>query len=189
MDTAKLRQLSGSGFGENGEAVPFRKQIEDYAYGRMPSGDMFVVSTDSLSLPVPSPLPILMKQSTVKKVTIAHDLSLSEIERLPNWIAEHPLALESLTELNSIVVVTSAKDKFGREIVVALHLEKELRQVMVNEIASMYGKRNLSYLVENTLAAGRKVYVNERTSDWLQHAGVPFPERTANRLREYCNTI
>lgn len=169
----------------DGSLVPFEKQVEAYAYGEMPTGDMFVICDNASDAGVPEAgaLPILMRQKTMRKVQADHEISLSEIEKLPHWLETHPLALESITEENGLVVVADASDRHGNDIVIAMHLEKEHRQIILNEIASVYGKRNLAYLVENTDALDKQVFLNERTGDWIRRTGLPLPERIANRLQ------
>ena len=129
-------------------------------------------------------LPIVMKQSIIKKISVDHELSLGELKQLPNWLHEYPLALEPLSDIDSPLLIADAKDLHGNDILIALHLEKEYRQIQINEISSIYGKKNLAYLIENTFAAGKNIYVNERTGNWLQHSGLPLPERIVNHLSD-----
>ena len=125
-----------------------------------------------------------MKQSIIKKISVDHELSLGELKQLPNWLHEYPLALEPLSDIDSPLLIADAKDLHGNDILIALHLEKEYRQIQINEISSIYGKKNLAYLIENTFAAGKNIYVNERTGNWLQHSGLPLPERIVNHLSD-----
>ena len=87
--------------------------------------------------------------------------------------------MESFSIKNALLVFADAKDIHGNEILVALHVEKSRGQrtheIVVDEVASVYGKENLSYFLENTAKAGRSIYVNEKTKSWLVRTGVPFP--------------
>ena len=185
-DRTPLKPLAPHIVSDDGSIAPFEKQLETYAFGDMPSGDMFVVAGSAVEAGVPEAgdLPILMRQKTMRKVQAAHDISLAEMRNLPDWLRGHPLAMESITEKDGLVVVADARDVHGNDIVVALHLEKEYRQLLLNEIASVYGKRDLAYLVENTVALGKRVYLNERTGGWIRRTGLQLPERIANRLHE-----
>ena len=169
----------------DGSPIPFEEQVAAYAYGEMPTGDMFVVSTNAAEAGVPEAgaLPILMKQKTMRKVQADHEITLAKIEKLPIWLEEHPLAMESITEENGLVVVADAHDKRGNDIIVAMHLGVERQRVEIDEIASVYGKRNLAYLIENTASLGKGIYANERTGDWILRTGLQLPEQIANRLR------
>lgn len=178
------RAIASNLYHHDGRIKSFEEQLNDYAFEEMPSGSMFIVAESSQEAGVRecADLPIVMKQSIVQKVTVAHDLSLADLRNLPSWLKDYPLALESLSDINSIVLITDAKDIYGNEVLIALHLEKEYQNLELNEIASIYGKKNLAYLIENTFAAGKKIYVNERTGNWLQLAGLPLPELVANYL-------
>lgn len=168
----------------DGSPIPFEEQVAAYAYGEMPTGDMFVVSTNAVEAGVPEAgaLPILMKQKTIRKVQADHEIALAEIEKLPIWLEDHPLAMESITEENGLVIVADARDKRGNDIIVAMHLGIERQRVEINEIASVYGKKNLAYLIENTVNLGKGVYANEKTGDWILRTGLQLPEQIANRL-------
>lgn len=176
--------LSKSAYTKDGVLRSFNEQLNDYAFEEMPSGDMFIISESSKSAGIEecADLPIVMKQSIIKKISVDHELSLGELKQLPNWLHEYPLALESLSDIDSLLLIADAKDLHGNDILIALHLEKEYRQIQINEISSIYGKKNLAYLIENTFAAGKNIYVNERTGNWLQHSGLPLPERIVNHL-------
>lgn len=181
-----IRALSSSAVGPDGSLRPFAEQVRDYAFGSMPSGDQFLVSpsTHGLGLTMVSDLPLLMRQRTMRKVQADHDISLDEITRLPEWIRGNVLAMESITEENALVVVADATDIHGNDIVVALHLDLDRRGVDVNEVASTYGKRNLAYLIENTVNLDKKIYTNDRTGDWILRTGLPLPERIASHLQD-----
>ena len=186
-----IRALSSSAVGPDGSLRPFAEQVRDYAFGTKPSGDQFLVSpsTHGLGLTMVSDLPLLMRQRTMRKVQADHDISLDEITRLPEWIRGNVLAMESITEENALVVVADATDVHGNDIIVALHLDLNRQGIDINEVASTYGKRNISYLIENTVDLGKNVYANERTGDWLLHSGLPLPEQTASRLYDYCRAV
>ena len=180
----ELKDIARGAVKSDGTLLSFDDQLRRFAYEQMPSGDMFVVAASSKDAGIAemADLPIVMKQSTVRKITVSHELTLADLRRLPEWLRTYPLALDSLSEIDSMLLVTDAEDALGQTVLIALHAEREFRQLVVNEIASIYGKRNLAYLIENTVAAGKEVHVNERTGGWLQHTGLPLPERTADHL-------
>ena len=180
----ELNLLARNAFRKSGELKSFAEQLHDFADGNMPSGDMFIVAESSRTAGIREcvDLPIVMKRSTVQKIELTHDFPLTELECMPAWLNEYPLALESLADIESLLIIADAKDVHGNDILIALHLEKERRQIQLNEIASVYGKKNLAYLIENTFLSGKRIYVNERTGKWLQHAGLPLPERVSTYL-------
>lgn len=129
-----------------------------------------------------SDMPLMMKQRTLRKIAYDHEISLGQLRDLPNWIRDHPLALDSLTDEGSIVVVADARDKDGLPIVIAVRIEREYEAMVVDEVTSVYGKRNLAYLVENTVNAGLGVYANDRTERWLSSMRLPLPQSIATHL-------
>ena len=183
-----LRNCAPSSFDGKRMTRSFAQQVDDYAYGRFPSGDHFLLalSTHELGLPEADDLPVLMTQRTMRKIQHEHDLGLDFVAGIPQMLREHPLALESIAEMDALVVVLDAVDKSGNDVICALHLNldkgNKTQNVEVNEIASVYGKRNLGWLIENTARAERAIYVNGRTREWLRRTGVPFPQRMPSSL-------
>lgn len=185
----RLERLARGAFDSQGNLKPFDEQLFVYAMEEMPSGDMFIVagSSHDAGIDEVDDLPIIMRQKTVEKIKYIHDLSLGELSRLPIWLKEHPLAMDSLTDEHSLVIIADAKDKVGNDIVIALQLQKESGSkgylIDVNEIASVYGKENLQYMIENTIRAGLEVYPNERTAEWSLRTRLQLPEPVFNRLQ------
>lgn len=188
-----LERLAHNAFDSSGNLVPFSDQLSTYAMEKMPSGDMFVVtdSSHNVGLNEVEDLPIIMKQKTVDKIKHIHDLSLGDLLNLPTWLKEHPLAMDSLTDVNSLIVIADAQDKVGNHIIIALQLQKEVGSkgflIDVNEVASVYGKENLQFMINNTIRAGLEVYPNERTAEWSLRTGLQLPEPVFNRLQTNYN--
>ena len=166
------------------EAGTFQDQLESYALGDMQPNETLLVaqSCHQAGLTEVSDMPLMMKQRTLRKIAYDHEISLGQLRDLPNWIRDHPLALDSLTDEGSIVVVADARDKDGLPIVIAVRIEREYEAMVVDEVTSVYGKRNLAYLVENTVNAGLGVYANDRTERWLSSMRLPLPQSIATHL-------
>lgn len=190
-DQDRLERIARGAFDTNGNLVAFKDQINSYAYGEMLSGDMFVISDSSHDVGVyeVDDLPIVMRQKTIDKLQYIHNLSLKDILQLPLWLQKHPLAMDSLTDKNSLVIIADAQDIQGNNFIIALQLDKELGQkdfvIDVNEIASVYGKKNLQFFIENTYRAGLEIYPNERTADWLLRTGLQLSQPLTSRLCNY----
>ena len=168
----------------DGTLKSFKEQLEDYHVGEMPSGSMFVIASSSRELGVPNAntQPRMMEQSTIRKIREDHDIDFDMAKLLPEMISGHVLGFDSLTHPDSVILVTSYKDKSDQDIIVAIHLNKEHNRSMINEVPSVYGKRELAYLLENTYKAGLEFYVNGNTNEWLTHAGLQLPEGLTTRL-------
>ena len=187
-----LRRLARSAFAPDGSLRPFDEQVRDYAFGELPESEVLIVSssTKGFDLPIATDEPLVLSQHNLKKIQFEHDITLKELSNLPKWLEQHPLALESLTMRDALAVFADAQDVHGNEILIALHVARERGQrayeIVVDEIASVYGKENLDYLIENTARAGKNIYVNENTKSWFVRTGVPFPAlETSSVINEY----
>lgn len=183
-----LRRLAKSSVSENGKVRPFAEQLSDYAFGSMPESEIFVVSPSSaqFSLPLTGDYPLVLTIKNAKKIVDDHDIPLKQLLDLPKWLKTHPLAVDSMSIAGALVVIADAKDVNGKDIVIALHIEKERGQraheIFVDEITSAYGKNNLSFFLKNTASAGLNIYVNEKTRSWLVRTGVQFPALEASSI-------
>ena len=179
-----IRALAHGAYDERGELRPLRDQIGSYFMKDMPTSDMFVVAESSSELGIPNGLdaPLMMTQNTFNKITEVHEIEPSLVADIAHQIQVHVLAMESITRPNSTVLVLDAKDKDGKDIIAAVHCRVKKDIAEIDEIASVYGKEHLAFLIENTEAAGKKIFVNERTGDWVSRTGLPLPERTFNHL-------
>ena len=183
-----LRRLAKSSVSEDGQVRPFAEQLADYAFGSMPESEVFVVSPSSaqFSLPLTGDYPLVLTIRNAKKIVDDHDIPLKQLLDLPQWLKLHPLAVDSMSIAGALVVVADAKDVNGKDIVIALHIEKERGQraheILVDEITSVYGKDNLSFFLKNTANAGLRIFVNERTRSWLVRTGVQFPTLEASSI-------
>lgn len=183
-----LRRLAKSSVSEDGQVRPFAEQLSDYAFGSMPESEVFVVSPSSaqFSLPLTGDYPLVLTIRNAKKIVDDHDIPLKQLLDLPQWLKLHPLAVDSMSVAGALVIVADAKDVNGKDIVIALHIEKERGQraheIFVDEITSVYGKNNLSFFLKNTANAGLRIFVNERTRSWLVRTGVQFPTLEASSI-------
>ena len=187
-----LRRLAKSSVSEDGQVRPFAEQLTEYALGDFPSGEIFVVSgsVSEFGLPLDNDYPLVLSQKNARKIEFEHDISLKQLSFLPKWLEQHPLAVESFSMPNALMVFADARDVHGNEIVVALHIEKSrgafMHEIVIDEVASVYGKENIGFFLENTANAGRAIYVNEKTRSWLLLTGVPFPPlATSSVYNEY----
>lgn len=183
----ELSRIASRYLDKDGNPISFEEQLGFYAYGEMPTGDLFVISSSSrdLNIPTGEDIPVTMTQKVIKKIQVVHEISIRELMNLEHWIKDSPLSMESLTVDNALAVIGDAKDRYGNDILIAIHLERDKRSFKLDEISSVYGKRNLARLIEMTDRAGLKFYANERTGEWIRRTGLQLPERIATRLCFY----
>lgn len=77
------------------------------------------------------------------------NLSRNIIESLPEQIV-HPVFLIQDKIRNSLALITNFTDKNGCPILIAIKLNEIRKEILVNEIKSIYGKTNLKeYLIKH----------------------------------------
>lgn len=182
QDKTNIERIAADAFLENGEVKPFSQQITEYALGDTRSGSelVFPKTAQEYGLPVDHSWFVTLKQSDLRKILVDHELSLGDARQMDVWLEQHPLVMESLSFPDALVVFADARDKYGHEIIMSLHVGIKAGQenfsLFIDRITSAYGKESASNLIANTARAGMKIFVNEKTQDWLLRTGVQFPE-------------
>ena len=158
----------------------FDEQIDKWSAGEMRSDlDFRVCNTpNSLKKIGIEDMPIVMTQKVMKKITGGkHDLSLNEIKKIPQNLAEPIMVFKSATQNNAFVVLTEMNDMHGDAVVVALHVNKEYKHMKVNNIASVYGKKNIENFIGMQSEAGNLLYIDKNKSQqWSQSRGLRLPK-------------
>ena len=176
-----LRAIAPHAFETDGSVRPFADQVVSYEMGELPSNELLVISpvARAAGLPQIENLPITIDQSTLEKVKVQHGLRPADIKNLGNWIAFHPFAMTSMSMEDALVVVADAIDRIGNHIIIPIHVAKSVNvighELIVDDVASIYGKRNLEYMIRNTAALGLRLWVNEKTKDWTSRTGLQLP--------------
>lgn len=133
------------------------------------------------------PLPMQMPSSVVQKASRPevrnHDVPVDVIKNIPFLIADPVLVYESPTERGALVAVVDAKDKSGRAVIVAVHLDVRGSGFHnINKIASIYGKDDVAG-IEKAMQGSLRYYNNEKAAQWLRAVGLQLPEaNTIKRL-------
>ncbi len=78
---------------------------------------------------------------------------------------------------NSMVVLTEMIDKSGDSVIVAIHMNRRQDRVLVNRIASIYGKNRVENYVESNINAGNLLYASKtKAPDWFTSRGLQLPK-------------
>lgn len=93
-----------------------------------------------------------------------HNLGFGFVGKLNEQLADPVAILKSATQPNSLVVFTEMLDGKGHPVMVALHLDKNGRLGISNEIASAYGKDDFNNFIAKERAAGNVLYENKNKS-------------------------
>lgn len=90
-----------------------------------------------------------------------HNLGFYALEQIPAQLDNPVAVLRSATHPeNSLVVFTELIDTEGRPVMVPIHLNKEGRVGLSNDISSMYGRKNYTDFIETQRKAGNVLYEN-----------------------------
>lgn len=92
-------------------------------------------------------LPITIMRDVVRKATngVKHDVPKAVIRQLPELLADPQAVFDSRADAGGLAVLLDAKDASGRPVMVALHLQRQENRLVVNRIASAYGRPEEQY--------------------------------------------
>lgn len=124
-------------------------------------------------------LSVTIAKDTVLKASngVKHQVPGKVIEQLPELLADPVMVFSSATQEGSLVSLIEALDEFGRPVIVALQLNSRSGRVIVNRIASLYGKEGIDGFVRREISNGRLLYRHaEKSREWLQSRGLQLPK-------------
>lgn len=105
-----------------------------------------------------------------------HNLGFDAVAELPYQLSDPVAILKSDTQPNSFVVVTEYIDEHGYPVVTAVHMNKSGKIEPANQIASMYGKRDMSVWAENQREKGNILYEKQnKRLESIALAGLQLP--------------
>lgn len=175
---------------------PFDKQVDDVLSGADTTSshlEVLKVTPPLLRMVGVPNLPILMTARHVKTITQEdgtdsanyHGLGTELVKRLPELISDPVMIMDSLTQADSIVVVTQTVDKENRPIIGAIKLNGVGRQnskiISANILTSAYGKENFQSFIERNIGQGSVLYVDKEKSQALSvNLGIQFPDVMAS---------
>lgn len=124
-------------------------------------------------------LPLSITKDTVLKASngVKHQVPIEVIEQLPELVADPVMVFASATQQGSLVSLIEAVDRSGKPVIVALQLNSRSGRVMVNRVASLYGKDGISGFIKREVSEGRLRYQHaEKSREWLQSRGLQLPK-------------
>lgn len=116
-----------------------------------------------------------------------HGLTQEQLIQALRSIKNPVMVLEG-THKDSLVAVTDLKDDRGREVLVAIQLNKNENFEEVNSITSIYGRENFSDFLDRQFENGKVLAVNKHKTDKMLHSiGKKYPKE--NTLISYDDSI
>lgn len=169
----------------------YMQQVYDVMTGKMPSDKVVEVmkTPEILKKYGANDLTITINQKNIRKIAYpqnylglkqGHNLGFYFIEQLPNQLANPVAILKSKTQKNSLVVVSEMVDTNNNPVLIAVHLDKNGRININNEVASAYGKDRYKSFIEQNRKSGNVLYENKNIGlDSLPVNGLQLSEREA----------
>ena len=156
-----------------------KRQLDKWLTGNMERDSYFNLGNTPQSLQRlgAKNLPVIMSQEVIVKITGGkHSISLDEIAKLPNQIANPAMTFKGSVP-GSFVVLTEMTDKSGNDVIAAIHLSRKQKRMQVNRIASLYGKDNVANYVKNNIDAGNLLDADTKKAPmWFTNRGLQLPK-------------
>ncbi|WP_415669416.1 hypothetical protein, partial [Streptobacillus felis] len=155
---------------ENGILIPFYKQLLEFEYGLKDFYFPFLVNENSNKLEYANidNNPLIINVSTIQKLKQKHKLDLNFMINIDKIVENSIFAIDSLNREDSKVFIPGIKNKNDNSIIFTVANNKLYKHNTVNEITSMYDKKNLTNLIRRTMDEGKKIYINpEKEHDFI----------------------
>ena len=172
---------------ENGNLKSWEKQLLEYEYGLI-DDTFLIVHSDSKKLAYTGidDLPITIKPSVIRKLKIKHNIPVSVLVNADTMLENTLLGVESKDRDDSIVFLL---DKFNSEqypIIAVIRKNQGKGYLEVNEVASIYDKKNFENYLNNAIEQNKKVWINPDKKREVASRGLQLP---LDILSPYTNDI
>lgn len=161
---------------ENGNLKSWEKQLLEYEYGLI-DDTFLIVHFDSKKLAYTGidDLPITIKPSVIRKLKIKHNIPVSVLVNADTMLENTLLGVESKDRDDSIVFLL---DKFNNEqypIIAVIRKNQGKGYLEVNEVASIYDKKNFENYLNNAIEQNKKVWINPDKKREVASRGLQLP--------------
>lgn len=171
--------------------MSFAEQVDAALSYELPKGtDVLVAYTSEILQAVGlQEYPILMTQKHIRDAVRPksksnkkyHGLTVETVKSLPEILESPVMILRSLTEENSVVVVSAKRDGDNLPIIVAIKpngVGKYNRvDVVTNFAMSAYGRTGFGSFIDRTIESGGVLYANKkRTQSLFARSGLKMPQ-------------
>lgn len=161
---------------ENGNLKTWEKQLLEYEYGLI-DDTFLIVHSDSKKLAYTGidDLPITIKPSVIRKLKIKHNIPVSVLVNADTMLENTLLGVESKDRDDSIVFLL---DKFNNEqypIIAVIRKNQGKCYLEVNEVASIYDKKNFENYLNNAIEQNKKVWINPDKKREVASRGLQLP--------------
>lgn len=182
-----LRKINRNVVHEDGTIDSFDKQLIQLLSGVYDTRFPLIVSDNTKSLSYIKDFsidnPLTINVSTVIKLREKHDIGYEFVSNCEQYLKESVLAFDSIQHDTSKIILLDEVDDDGFPMI-AICRENKLysREILLNEITSIYDKENLENLIIKSYNQNKKFYKNEKTEQYMSSIGFQFPQEVIYAL-------
>lgn len=141
--------------------VDYKEQLLKYEYKLLKTNQLIMINIDSqkLNYACIKNNPLLIDTTTIAKIKTKHNLNLEFLIKLDKLIDNSVFAFDSIQHDTSKIFVLNEKNN-NNQIIAIVRENKEMQNILVNEVTSVYDKEKLQNLINITCNQGKNVYIN-----------------------------
>lgn len=171
-----IKSLNSRAIDETGKLKTFSTQLLEYIDDPIKNNKTMIISDNSKSLSyiscINSNKLLTIKPKNIRKLLDeSHGLSYSFINSLEHMIENSVLAFESTTQKESVVIMLDEIASNGNPYIVTCYYDKKTggnpNEITINEITSVYNKREIADFLNRTWNADKTFYVNKKTRQYF----------------------
>lgn len=181
-----IEKICPSSINERGEIKSLEKQLLEFEYGIKEYYHPFVINQDSNKLDYAeiASKPLFLNISTVQKLKSKHDMDLKFLLNLNEITKNSVFGFDSIQHESSKIFVTKEKNEKNYPIIFIIREDKKAGIYTVNELTSIYDRKNLQNLIDRTLEKGGSVYINPEKQKEFEELGYYVDLRKTEKERE-----
>ena len=173
-----LKKMLPNSVDENGEFKNLETQLVEYLLNTVKYSHPLIInfSSEKLSFSGIEDKPLLINISTIEKIKNKHKEDLEFLVKLKKISENSIFAFDSKVQETSKIFVTDKTNIKGYPVIFVVREDKMIGMYSVNEVTSIYDKKNLQNLIDSTIKEGGKVYVNPEKIKILEKMPYKLPE-------------
>ena len=177
------------------EVATFDEQLLMLADGVFTAGYPFIVGVKTPELSYidglnPDHL-LMISHSTIRHIKNRHP-SFFELSQIKRVLDNSFIAMDSMTyKDNSHKLVCYKAKNSENPVICAISIDEYKSKVEINEIKTVYSKKDFNNFISRTFNFGKNIYCNEKTAEFIRSAGGQFPMEMMKLLLQsnYSGTI
>lgn len=176
-----LKRINKNIVNKDGTITSFDKQLIQLMSGIYDTRYPLIVADNTLSLNYIEDFakdnPLVMNVSTVIKLREKHDIGYEFVSNCESYLKESVLAFDSFQHETSKIILLEEVDDDGFPMIAICRENKSYsRGIMLNEITSIYDKKNLEQMIIKSYQENKTFYKNKKTEHYMNSLGFQFPQ-------------